>query len=75
MLLVRLNFEPGKDVLPTRISVGAMRCRLPEDEEQQNASEFLEVEFFDDESFVAICWPPRDESEHHLYGLSTFDHN
>jgi len=74
VLLARLNFEPGKNVLPTRISVGAMRCRLPEDEEE-NTSEFLEVEFFDDESLVAICWSRRVDSEHHLYWLTVFHHN
>lgn len=51
--LARLRFEPGKNVLPTEISVGAIQCYLPEDE-GRTVVDLLEVDFFDDESLVII---------------------
>jgi anaphase-promoting complex subunit 4 len=54
VLLARLRFGQTRDVLPNEISVGAIECTFPGDEEQGHAK-ILEVDFFDDENLVLIC--------------------
>jgi hypothetical protein len=62
VLLARLRFDQTRDVLPSEISVGAIECYFPGNEEQGNAK-VLEVDFFDDENLVLICQSQKPGSE------------